>query len=200
MNGHKTTIVERRSDKESFGIRVCVSIDLGTNVTGPVTVVTDVFKVALVDQVIFHVAEHRGRTGSHAASSETSGVKLNVWVDGSELHDGGEVSRHDGGEESTISGRREIGDIVPKDEYDVKGLTVDTGITMCTTVGRATSEGGFGSVLEDVKIGGGLTGRKDSACNSGVKTVVVFEAEEGMMGRDMMCVRAVVTWAIAGSR
>ena len=40
----------------------------------PVTVVTDVVKVTLVDQVIFHVAEHRGRTGSHATSGETAGV------------------------------------------------------------------------------------------------------------------------------
>ena len=88
---------------------------------------------------------------------------------------------------------------MPKDEYDVKWLTVGTRVTMGTTVSRTTGEGGFGSVLKDVKIGGDLTGGKDSACNSGVKTVVVFEAEEGMMGRDMMCVRAVVTRAIAGS-
>ena len=37
-----------------------------------------------------------------ATSSETAGVEVNVWVNGGELHDGGEVSRHDGGEESTI--------------------------------------------------------------------------------------------------
>ena len=58
MNGHETTIVERRSDNESFGIRVCVSIDLGTNITSPVTVITYVFKVTSVDQVMCHVAEH----------------------------------------------------------------------------------------------------------------------------------------------
>ena len=109
---------------------------------------------------------------------------------GRELHDGGDVGRHDGGEESTIGRGREIGDMVPKDEYDVKGLTVETRVTMGTTMGRAPSEGGFGSVLKDVKIGGGLTERKDSAGNTRVKTVVVFEAEEGMMGRDMVCVWA----------
>jgi len=134
VNGHETTIVKGWGNEESFGIRVCMSVNVGTNITCPVTMVADVVKVLLVHQVVLHVAEHSGRTRSHTTSSETFGVEFNVRMNGCELHDGGEVSRYNGGEESTISTRGEIGDVMPKFEDNIKGLTVGTGVPMGTTV------------------------------------------------------------------
>ena len=91
MKGHKTTIIEGWSNKELFGIRVCMSVNVGTNVTCPVAMITDLLEVTLVDQVVFHVAEHSDRTRSHATTSETFGVKLDIGLNGGELHDGGEI-------------------------------------------------------------------------------------------------------------
>jgi len=91
MKGHETTIIEGWSNEELFGIRVCMSVDVDTNVTCPVAMITNLLEVTLVDEVVLHVAEHSDRTRSHATTSETSGVELDVRFNGGELHDGGEI-------------------------------------------------------------------------------------------------------------
>ena len=174
-------------------------VDLSTDITGPVAMITYVFKVTLVDEVIFHVSEHRDGTRSHATARETFRVELDVWMDGGELHDGGEVNGQDGWEESTIGWRREIGDVMPDEKYDVEWCPIRARVAMGTTVCRTTSYGCFGCVLKDVEEHRGLAGWENGTSDGRVKSVIVVEAEESMTSRDVVCVRVIFLDTIAGS-
>ena len=114
-----------------------MSINLATNVACPLTMVTNHLEVAMFDEVILHVAEHGGGTRAHATCGEMVGVELDVGVNCSHLHNGGEVRSKDVGEEGTVRRRGKLTYISPNDENNVERLAIGAGVAVSATMSRA---------------------------------------------------------------